>query len=72
MTKFEKSVFCELFVELKSRPLFSRKTWYEYKTVLCSFRMSFKISMKFAANSKENFMYGLTKKVAGDCNKYKL
>ena len=49
------------WIFLKSRPLYFRKTWYKYKTHLCSSRMSFKISMKFAAKCQENFTYGLKK-----------
>ena len=68
MAKFEKSAFCEMFVALgtsalknfffqtwmflKSRPLSVRLTWCECKIGLCSSRMSFKISVKFAAKSK--------------------
>ena len=63
MAKFEKCVFCEMFVALgtsvlkkfcfqtwiflKSRHLPFRKTWSEYKTGLCSSRMSFKKEVKF-------------------------
>ena len=63
MTKLEKSVFFEVFIApgnsalkkflfqtwifLKSRPLPFRKIWCEYKTGLCSSRMSFKRLVKF-------------------------